>query len=101
MEAAGYTPQTDNYYGQFLDEYIFPRAIGDSDDGDKNCYFLANGYMTNLVIDQQGTATDVVTTQLTREAFVTTYPDEAESLFVQTSIEELKKTYAGKYIEDY
>lgn len=57
--------------------------------------------MTNLVLGQQGTATDVVTTQLTREAFVTTYPDEAESLFVQTSIEELKKAYIGKFIEDY
>lgn len=57
--------------------------------------------MTNLDVGQQGTATDVVTTQLTREAFLTTYPEEAESIFVQTSIEELKKAYIGKLIEDY
>lgn len=101
MEAAGYTPLTDRYFASFYNEYIFPTAVGESNDDYKHCYFLANGYMTNLVVGRHNTASDVVITQITREAFETTYPDESGSLYVQTSIEELKKVYIGEQVNEY
>lgn len=101
LEAAGFTPLTDNYYALFDNEYLFPIAVGQRSDDYKNCYFIANGYMTNLVVVQDNIASDVEITQITREAFLTSHPDESGSLFVQTSIEELKKVYIGEKINEY
>lgn len=96
-------PITDHYYALYEEGgYIFPRAVGQGPEDDKNCFFLDNGLMTSLVTDQQNIATDVVITQLTKEAFETAYTYEAEgAIYIQTTIEDLKKAYIGKLIQDF
>lgn len=95
-------PITDYYYALYEDAYIFPRAVGEGPEDDKYCFFTDNGLMTSLVTDQQDITTDVVITQLTKEDFETAYTQEAEgAIYIQTTIEDLKKAYIGKRIIDY
>ena len=101
LREAGYTPQTQDYYGDFYDEYTFLRAVGKKDDVEINCYFTINGHLAAVELNDDGTASEVRETSLDEEAFNQKFQVQPDPLFVKTTKAELEAVYIGKPISDY
>lgn len=88
-------------YGAWLDDYIFPRAVGTSQGTDMNCYFTVEGYVVAANIDANNLCTEIYKTDYDEKGFGQEWQERPNPAFVSTTIEELTSIYVGKEMLDY
>lgn len=101
MESEGYEPVKDGLYGAWLDDYIFPRAVGTSQGTDLNCYYTVDGYVVAANVGANRLCTEIYKTDYDEQNFEQNWQEQPYPAFVSTTIEKLTSIYVGKEMLDY
>lgn len=101
MESEGYEPVKDGYYGQWYDDYVFLRAVGNRQGKDMNCYFTVDGYVVAAKLVANNLCTEIYKTDFDKQGFEQEWQERPGPAFVNTTIEDLTGLYVGQKLQDY